>query len=124
MDAPNMYKYMEAEIRQKYPQWFEGEEEEAVDDDTLPVTRGEFKEAVADISGKIELTYPTLGTIQSSGSVISNRPGTELPFLPSGAYPDTILNNPRVSRKRPPNQSLGVVRIVLGRNSVEVRKNI
>jgi hypothetical protein len=75
MDAPNMYKYMEAEFRQKYPQWFEGEDEEAVDADTLPVTQGEFKEAVADISRKIELTYPTLGTIQSSSLTVLARSG-------------------------------------------------
>ena len=73
MDAPNMYKYMEAEFRQKYPKWFE--DEEAVDDDTLPITRGEFKEAIAEISGKIELTYPTLGTIQSSSLTVLARSG-------------------------------------------------
>lgn len=75
MDAPNMYKYTETEIRQKYPAWFEEEDREPVDEDTLPVTRGEFKQALVDLTEKVELTYPTLGTIQSNVLAILARSG-------------------------------------------------
>ena len=51
--------------------------------------------------------------------MISNRPSDELPLLPSGAYPDTMLDNLRVTRKRIRNQSVGVDQILFGRKSVE-----
>jgi hypothetical protein len=77
MDAPNMYRHMEAEFRQKQPAWFKDEDQqpEPVDEDSLPVTRGELKEAVAELSGKIELTYPNLGTIQSAVLTLLARSG-------------------------------------------------
>jgi hypothetical protein len=75
LDAPNTYKYFEAELHKKYPSWFEGEDRGPVDEDTLPVTRGEFKQALADVIAKIETTYPTLGTIQGNVLTILARSG-------------------------------------------------
>jgi hypothetical protein len=77
MDAPNMYRYMEAEFRKKQPAWFKDEDEaqEPVDEDSLPATRGELKEAVADLTGKIELTYPHVGTIQNTVLTLLSRSG-------------------------------------------------
>jgi hypothetical protein len=75
MDAPNMYRHMEAEFRQKQPTWFKGEDQEPVDEDSLPVTRGEFKEAVTELAGKIELTSPHLGTIQAAVLALLARSG-------------------------------------------------
>ena len=57
---------MEAEFRQKQPGWFKDEDQEPVDEDTLPATRGQLKEAITELTGMIELTYPNLGTIQNT----------------------------------------------------------
>ena len=76
MDAPNLYRHQEAEFRRKQPGWFKDDiQEEPVDDDTLPATRGELKEAVAELVGKIELTYPNLGKIQGAVVVLLSRSG-------------------------------------------------
>lgn len=75
MDAPNLYRHMEAEFRQKQPAWFKDEDQESVDEDSLPITRGEFKEAVTELAGKIELTYPHLGTIQAAVLALLARSG-------------------------------------------------
>jgi hypothetical protein len=75
MDAPNMYRHMEAEFRQKQPAWFKDENQEPVDEDALPATRGQLKEAVTELTGKIELTYPHLGTIQSTVLALLSRSG-------------------------------------------------
>jgi hypothetical protein len=77
MDAPNMYRHMEAEFRQKYPAWFkdEDQDQEPVDEDTLPATRGQLKEAVTDLTGKIEVMYPSLGTIQPAVLALLARTG-------------------------------------------------
>ncbi len=66
MDAPNLYRYLEADFKEKHPTWFKDEDLEPVDEDSLPVTRGQLKEAVADLTDKIELTYPHLGTVQAA----------------------------------------------------------
>jgi len=73
MDAPNMYRHMEAEFRRKQPAWFKDEDQEPVEEDSLPATRGELKEAVADLTGKIELTYPHVGTIQNTVLALLSR---------------------------------------------------
>jgi hypothetical protein len=75
MDAPNLYRHMEAEFRQKQPAWFTDEDQEPVDEDTLPATRGQLKDAVTELTGKIELTYPHLGTIQSTVLMLLSRSG-------------------------------------------------
>ena len=75
MDAPNMYRHMEAEFRGKQPAWFKDEDQEPVDEDTLPATRGQLKEAVTELAGKIELTYPSLGTIQTAVLALLARSG-------------------------------------------------
>jgi hypothetical protein len=54
-----------------------------------------------------------------SASLISNRPGDELPLLPSGAYPDTITDNPGVRQKRDYKQSLAAARFMGSRDPVE-----
>jgi hypothetical protein len=75
MDAPNLYRYLEADFKEKQPTWFKDEDLEPVDEDSLPVTRGQLKEAVADLTGKIELTYPNLGTIQNAVLALLSRSG-------------------------------------------------
>jgi hypothetical protein len=78
MDAPNLYRHIEAEFRQKQPAWFKDEDQEPaepVDEDTLPVTRGGFKEALAELAGKIEVTYPNLVTIQNTVLALFARSG-------------------------------------------------
>lgn len=75
MDAPNMYRHMEAEFRQKRSAWFKDEDQEPVDEDTLPATRGQLKEAVTELTGKIDLTYPHLGTIQTMVLTLLSRSG-------------------------------------------------
>jgi hypothetical protein len=75
MVAPNTYRFFEAELRKKHPVWFEDEDRDPVDEDTLPVTRGEFKQALANLTEKVELTNPTLSTIQSNVLTILARSG-------------------------------------------------
>jgi hypothetical protein len=60
MDAPNTYRYHEADYRKAHPEWFADEDVETpepVDEDTLPVTRGEFKEAIAELTGQVQLPF-------------------------------------------------------------------
>src|SRR5260370_30613788 len=75
MDAPNLYWYLEAVFKEKQPTWFKDEDPEQVDEYSLPATRGQLKEAVADLTGKIELTYPHLGTIQNAVLALLARSG-------------------------------------------------
>jgi hypothetical protein len=75
MDAPNLYRHMEAEFRQKQPAWFKDEDQEQVDEYTLPATRGQLKEAITELTGKIEITYPNLGTIQNTVLTLLSRSG-------------------------------------------------
>jgi hypothetical protein len=75
MDAPNLYRHMEAEFRQKQPAWFKDEDLERVDEDTLPATRGQLKEAITDLAGRIEVTYPSLGIIQPAVLALLARSG-------------------------------------------------
>jgi hypothetical protein len=63
MDAPNVYRYLEAEHRKKNPQWLADEEEsekDPVDEDSLPVTSGELKHAVAEITGQVQLPFANI----------------------------------------------------------------
>jgi hypothetical protein len=75
MDAPNLYRYLEADFKEKHPTWFKDEDPEPVDEDSLPVTRGQLKEVVADLTGKIEITYAYLGTIQGRVVALLARSG-------------------------------------------------
>lgn len=75
MDAPNMYKHMEAEFRGKHPNWFDDENQETIDEELLPVTRSEFKEALAEIVDKIDGAHQMLGSIQSGSLTVILRSG-------------------------------------------------
>jgi hypothetical protein len=79
MDAPNLYRHIEAEFRKKQPTWFkdehDDEHQESVDEDSLPATRGDMKAAVAELAGKIELTYPNLVAIQNAAITVLSRSG-------------------------------------------------
>jgi hypothetical protein len=69
MDAPNMYRYLEADYRKTHPQWFADEEEagnEPIDPDTLPVTHGELKQAVAEITGQIQLSFSNIANVEQN----------------------------------------------------------